>query len=539
MNRTAGMLLVVAALGGCMSSTGGSGWGYGSGSASIGSNRASVPPTVPGVQGPWGEPVVMASPYSAAPPGESAARQMLAHSVPLDMVQMHPTSGNPSGIVQASYTADMGSSSMMPPGAGMMPGAGMPAMMPPGMPPGGAITPPGVPFNPAMPAMQIAGTGPPGAVAAAGALTGAVPSRFQASRTSVRFVSPATMKISWYVPGGTGKGSFSANQLEVPGRYNFVQAAIYRLKLTDIPGHPNLELYPTLEVVPANLKTTAFLAHSSVPISFTEEDFEQVVAGNFVVKVVYLPDPQFQDLAATGTEEVVSSRLEPGADPIAEAYRRGSILLVIRLGNIDLEVPNTPAMDAPSPYAPRPAVPPGPMPPGMVPGRAMMPGMPGMMPGMMPPGMMPPGMMPPGMAQMMPGATSGPGTIPDAVLNGKPVMMMGPNGPVMVGPAAPVNGPTIPNGASDSGSQQQPGNTSGGSNGPQSKAAAEGATSVQLANFPDTAGAFPTKQTQSDAPRRSWFQRMFGKKEVSPSDDNSISMSGSGNTSSNDNGTGK
>ncbi len=34
-------------------------------------------------------------------------------------------------------------------------------------------------------------------------------------------------------------------------------------------------------------------------------------------------------------------------DPINEAQRRGSILLVIRMGNIDLEAPNTPAMEAP------------------------------------------------------------------------------------------------------------------------------------------------------------------------------------------------
>jgi hypothetical protein len=39
--------------------------------------------------------------------------------------------------------------------------------------------------------------------------------------------------------------------------------------------------------------------------------------------------------------------LEPGADPIAEACKRGSILAVVRVGNIDLEAPNTPSMDAP------------------------------------------------------------------------------------------------------------------------------------------------------------------------------------------------
>src|SRR5207249_2970786 len=95
-------------------------------------------------------------------------------------------------------------------------------------------------------------------------------------------------------------------------------------------------------------------------LTFTADDFEQVRAGNYVVKVIYLPYPQFQDLAVAVPGEVVSTRLEPGADPIAEALQRGSILLVVRLGNIDLEAPGTPAMDAPSPGAPpqQPAGPP-------------------------------------------------------------------------------------------------------------------------------------------------------------------------------------
>src|SRR5205814_7354002 len=108
------------------------------------------------------------------------------------------------------------------------------------------------------------------------------------------------------------QGGLHGNQIEAPGRYNFVQAAIYRLKLSDIPGRPGLELYPTLEVVPSNACTDAFLAHSAVPVAFTDEDFEQVAAGNYLVKVIYLPNPKFQDLATAGPDEVVSTRLEPG-----------------------------------------------------------------------------------------------------------------------------------------------------------------------------------------------------------------------------------
>ena len=73
------------------------------------------------------------------------------------------------------------------------------------------------------------------------------------------------------------------------------------------------------------------------PVQFTEEDFDQVLSGNFVTKVIYLPDPEFQELALAGVETLVSTRLDPGVDPIAEADRRGSILAIVRMGNKDLE----------------------------------------------------------------------------------------------------------------------------------------------------------------------------------------------------------
>src|SRR5262249_60274489 len=141
---------------------------------------------------------------------------------------------------------------------------------------------------------------------------------------------------------GRRKAGCAPSAIYGPGRYPLPQAALYRLKLTDIPGWQGPPLYPTLEGVPANARTATFLAHSAVPLTFTPDDLEQVRAGNYVVKVIYLPYPQFQDLAVAVPGEVVSTRLEPGADPIAEALQRGSILLVVRLGNIDLEAPGTP-----------------------------------------------------------------------------------------------------------------------------------------------------------------------------------------------------
>ena len=76
-----------------------------------------------------------------------------------------------------------------------------------------------------------------------------------------------------------------------------------------------------------------------LPVQFTPEDFDQVLSGNFVTKVIYLPDPEFQELALAGVETLVSTRLEPGVDPIVEADRRGAILGILRLGNKDVEMP--------------------------------------------------------------------------------------------------------------------------------------------------------------------------------------------------------
>lgn len=400
MKRTAGTLMMLAALGGCSSTNQGHMAGGGCPTGGCGSRQAR---SVPGVQGPWGTPVAMAAPYTASPPsGEAAARAMMARHLPLDMVQMAGMPGAPAGggiqLAGGQHTA--GSPT------GIIPAHGM-------------ISPPGLPHQPALPGM-----GPqPGAVAAVGSITGAT-SPYAARRTEVRFAGPTGMKISWYAAGAGGKGDFTPTQLEAPARYNFVQAALYRLKLTNIPKRPGVELYPTIEVVPGNNRTEAFLAHSAVPLNFTDEDFDQVAAGNYLVKVIYLPDPQYQDLATVGLDEIVSTRLEPGVNPIEEAYKRGSILLVVRMGNIDLEAPNTPAMDAPGAYMPRPQMPAGmagpgmvapgvpganpvPMVPYMMNGRPMLPGQPGMPPGapMPAPGGMAP--MPPGQPGQLPAVNTG------------------------------------------------------------------------------------------------------------------------------------
>ncbi len=152
--------------------------------------------------------------------------------------------------------------------------------------------------------------------------------------SQIAFIGEAGLQVQWDL---SSPGMFDSSPLVVPGRQDFAQGAIYRLRLSNIPGHEVITLYPTLEVAPVTPRTDAYLAHAPIPVQFTEEDFDQVISGNFVTKVIYLPDPEFQELALAGVETLVSTRLDPGCDPIAEADRRGSILAIVRIGNKDLE----------------------------------------------------------------------------------------------------------------------------------------------------------------------------------------------------------
>src|SRR5262249_41475466 len=87
MKRTACALVLLAALGGCLSAERGPDSNGGCANC-FGSGRN--PMAVPGLQGAWGAPVPVAQPYaSSTPPSAQRAHAMLADSMPLNMVQLH------------------------------------------------------------------------------------------------------------------------------------------------------------------------------------------------------------------------------------------------------------------------------------------------------------------------------------------------------------------------------------------------------------------------------------------------------------------
>ncbi|GIW98423.1 MAG: hypothetical protein KatS3mg111_1756 [Pirellulaceae bacterium] len=213
---------------------------------------------------------------------------------------------------------------LLEPGPGV--GGPGPGVIAPAVTPAGGAVPGGAVVPASCPSCIDGATGGNAAVA------GMIPAT---SSVQVLFNRPEGMQIHYDV---IGDGTFNSEPLFVPGRLEFAQGGIYRMKLTNIPGREGIELYPTIEIAAANPRTAAYLAHNAIPIQFNPDDFEQVLSGNFVTKVIYLPDPEFQGDALVGVDVLVSNRLDPGLDPIVEADRRGAILAIIRIGNKDIEL---------------------------------------------------------------------------------------------------------------------------------------------------------------------------------------------------------
>lgn len=78
-------------------------------------------------------------------------------------------------------------------------------------------------------------------------------------------------------------------------------------------------------------------------MQLSAEDIDHVLKGKPLAKIVYLPDGNEDSSSPKGVETLASSRLPAGLDPVAEASRRGKILVILRA-----EMEPMPLADKPS-----------------------------------------------------------------------------------------------------------------------------------------------------------------------------------------------
>lgn len=128
--------------------------------------------------------------------------------------------------------------------------------------------------------------------------------------------------------------------VESPAQVGLVVGNVYRVKLSNLPNRPGVDLFPTLELIDRLHPPVGVSQQFPIPIEITDEEIETALGDGMVTKVIYLEQPDFASPVETdgfsGNED-----LPPTENLLAAADHRGRPLLILRLGG-RIPDPNSP-----------------------------------------------------------------------------------------------------------------------------------------------------------------------------------------------------
>lgn len=142
----------------------------------------------------------------------------------------------------------------------------------------------------------------------------------------VRISLPSEARITFFC------GSPQHQQvMSSPAQPGLVPGFVYRLRISDMPEHPGVEIYPTIELLDRLHPPQGLAQEFPIPIEITEEEIEIALQDRMVTKVVYLEQPDLakpiEQVSGTLTEEV-----SPRADLLKVADMKGRPMAILRIG---------------------------------------------------------------------------------------------------------------------------------------------------------------------------------------------------------------
>jgi uncharacterized repeat protein (TIGR01451 family) len=129
---------------------------------------------------------------------------------------------------------------------------------------------------------------------------------------------------------GVVTGQFS-ERLPSPFQAGMLIGYDYRLRITGIPFHPGSELFPTVTLLARTYPPQGRELEFPIIIHLTLEDLELALAGRYVIRVIYLENPNTALPIQTGNDEQLSHDI-PSGDPVAVAATQGLPVAIVRIG---------------------------------------------------------------------------------------------------------------------------------------------------------------------------------------------------------------
>lgn len=131
-------------------------------------------------------------------------------------------------------------------------------------------------------------------------------------------------------------GTFSAD-IPQPARLAVLVGAVYRLRLTGLPGGEDVELYPTLEIIDRTHPPAEREHRFPIPVELDETDLSDAAAGELITKVIYLEDSEIAEPVDTSNKPQRVLDIGAAQDALETADRMGRPVAILRIGS---RVPN-------------------------------------------------------------------------------------------------------------------------------------------------------------------------------------------------------
>jgi hypothetical protein len=128
-----------------------------------------------------------------------------------------------------------------------------------------------------------------------------------------------------------------AQDLPSQARIAVMIGSVYRMRLTGIPNEPDMELFPTLEVIDRTHPPAEREHRFPVPIEIDEDDLADAARGEMVMRVIYLEDNQVAEPVDTAGKPQRVLDLQPHQDALRMADQLGRPVAILRIGS---RVPN-------------------------------------------------------------------------------------------------------------------------------------------------------------------------------------------------------
>jgi hypothetical protein len=130
--------------------------------------------------------------------------------------------------------------------------------------------------------------------------------------------------------------------------------AVYRFSVAGLVNYPEVEIFPTVELIDRLYPPPNLALRYPVPIEFTLDELELAARGAFVTRVIYVEDPQ-QALPVARRRDSDQPWMEapPGEDPLVTADHFGRPIAILRIGG---RVPSAAGSETCPPQVVPPAV---------------------------------------------------------------------------------------------------------------------------------------------------------------------------------------